>query len=137
MSLSITRRSWIFVALWAVGIVLLLWAGTRVDGYQLHVRGIPLPHPYPWAGVLTVCAAMSIEMLIFYGLIRPESYQRSWGRALCATAGGTSLVLFFGLGLMHSPPYVFSHWLWLAISTLAFLLLSAMSAVGAARSHAV
>ena len=102
----------------------------------MYVRKAPLPHPYPWRRVLIACAVLSVETLIFYALIRPESYNRSWGRALSAAVAGVALLFFFALGLMHSPPYVFSHWVWLSMSTLAFLTLSVVSAIASARSHA-
>lgn len=39
-----------FLLAWLGGIAVLVWAGTRVDGYLLNVQGVPLPHPYPTSG---------------------------------------------------------------------------------------
>ena len=133
MLLRITWRSWIFVALWAAGVALLLWAGGQVDGYRLHVQDVPLPHPYPWSGVLSLGAVALVETGVFYAVLRPESYRDAWGRALSAAAVGAVLLVVFGLGLMHAPPYVFAHWLWLCAATLGFLVLSAASAMRVAR----
>lgn len=133
MPLRITWRSWTVVALWAVGAALLLWAGGQTDGYRLHVEGVPLPHPYPWSGVLILGVVAMVEAGVFYALLRPESYRASWGRASRAAAVGAVLSVVFGLGLMHAPPYVYAHWLWLCAVTVGLLILSATSALRAAR----
>jgi hypothetical protein len=136
MTQRVTYRSWIFVALWAVGLALLLWSGSQVDGYKLYVLGEPLPHPYPWHGVLVEVGILSAESLAFYALIRPESYRNSWLRALGSVLLSLGLLAFFGLMLMHAPPHAVSHWFWLAAVCIAFLILLSISAVNAFRARA-
>jgi drug/metabolite transporter (DMT)-like permease len=136
MRRRITYRSWSFVALWALGVTLLLWSGTQVDGYKLYVLGEPLPHPYPWQGVFVEIGILSVESLAFYAVIRPESYSNSWLRALASLLLSLGLLVFFGLMLMHAPPHAVWHWLWLAFVCIAFLSLLGISGVNAFRAHA-
>ena len=131
-SFGITPRETVFLALWAGGVALLAWAGSWVDGYLVYVRNVPLPHPYPWRGVLTVCAVESLIALVFYVLIRPRTYRASWGRALAATLLGATSVVVLGLGLMHQPPYLYALFYWLVAATtisLGLFLVSAGSRV--------
>ena len=132
MAQTLTWRSSLFAALWLVGVAVLLWAGAQGDGYSTAVRGAQTS--YPWAGVLTMGAILSGEVALFYALLRPESYRRSWGRALGTALAGVVLTVAFGLGLMHSPPHVYAHWLWVAGATVAFLALAVASAVRARMS---
>ena len=43
--------------------------GFVVDGYQLYVRKVPLPHPYPRGGVTVMCALITVETALFYALL--------------------------------------------------------------------
>lgn len=128
-----TYRSWIFVAFWAAGVAILIRSGNQVDGYKLHVMGEPLPHPYPWRGVLVETGILSVESLAFYAVIRPESYNLSWLRALGSLLLSLALLVFFALMLMHAPPHAVWHWLWLASASTAFLGLLSSSAINALR----
>lgn len=114
----------------------MVWSGFRVDPYLLHVRGIPLPHPYPTRGVLTMAGVLTGETLLVYGVIRPRSYARSWGRALLALAVCLGLFVFFGLLLMHTPPFMVAHCLWLGATALAMLGLLAASIAAALKARA-
>ena len=105
---------------------MLWWGGTRVDGYRLHVLKDPLPHPYPWNDIIVMSMVLTVEAMVFYAVIRPESYRRSWGRALAAAILGLLLWVFIGLSLMHGPPYEFAHQLWLALATVSFVALAAV-----------
>ena len=127
-SFGLTPRETAFLVLWASGVALLAWAGSWVDGYLVSVRQVPLPHPYPWRGVLTACAVESLIALVFYVLIRPRTYRASWGRALAATLLGASSVVVLGQGLMHQPPYLYALFYWLVAVTTISLGLFLMSA---------
>jgi hypothetical protein len=125
-----------FVIAWILGIASLAWAGTLVDGYQLHVRSLPLPHPYPTRGVLMLAGIATAEILLLYAIIRPSSYSLSWKRALLALLFGIVLLSSFGATLMHAPPYVFTHWLWLAVVTISIIVFLCATLVGLLRKHA-
>jgi hypothetical protein len=103
---------------------------------MLHVMGVPLPHPYPWQGVLLIVGIQSVEVLLFYALVRPGSYQRSWMRALLAFLLSIVLLGFFGASLMHAPPYMVWHWLWIACASVTLLVLFSISVIQKLRAHA-
>jgi hypothetical protein len=128
------RRSWACVALWAGGLASIFWAGTRPDSYKLYVMRVSLPHAYPWKGVLAVALIWSLELLAFYAILRPESYRHSSGRAMAATILAASLLVVFGILLIHAPPYLFAHWAWLLACTVGLVVLLDISA---RRRHAV
>jgi len=132
----LTRRSLPFIGFWLVGTGITAWSGTRVDPYMLHVMGVPLPHPYPWQGVLLIVGIQTIEVLLFYALVRPGSYQRSWVRALLALLLSLVLLGFFGVSLMHAPPYMVWHWLWIACASVTLLVLFSISVIQKLRAHA-
>jgi hypothetical protein len=136
MTASVTRRSWVFLAFWFVAVGVTAWSGTRVDAYMLHVMRVPLPHPYPWQGVLLIIGLQTIEVLVFYAIIRPESYRRSWLRTLVALLMSLALVGFFGIQLMHASAYVVWHWLWIAFSSGAFVVLLGISVTQTLRANA-
>jgi hypothetical protein len=123
----ITRRSLPFAIFWLVGVGIVVWAGGQVDGYKLYVMRVPLPHPYPWSHVLMTIGIQSVEVALFYALIRPESYSRSWIRALLALVLSLALSIFFFFMLMHAPPFAVWHWVWLAFASVVFLTLLGVS----------
>lgn len=128
------RRSLAFLAAWLAGLALLAWAGTEVDGYALHVMHVPLPHPYPLAGVLRFAGLMTVELAIVYGILRPRTFDRSVGRLAVACGLGLPYALLLGVLTMHSPPYVAFHWLWFVLIEVALfvalLLVSAQVLLG-------
>jgi len=119
--------------LWVAGIASLVASGFSVDGYMLHVMRIPLPHPYPLIGVLSTSFALTLEFGLIYALLRPSTYARSWGRALCATAVAAIAALASFLSLMHAPQYVVTHCLILLSLTVGLIALFLVSAVAAIR----
>ena len=122
--------------LWLAGVLILLWSGTGDDGYLIHVLGKPLPHPYPIDGVLTFILIATIETLILYGIIRPKTYVRSWARGVSALVAFAGLTIFFALGLMHAPPYVVWHVIWLCCIVLVLFTLLVWSGIAAYRDRA-
>ena len=115
-------RSSPFAAYWLAGIALLLWSGGQPNLYRVHVMKVPLPHPYPWEGVLTFMAIASVEVLFVLFVIRPWSYRRSWPRALFAFVVSLVFVVLFA-PIMHMPPFIGWHWLWLVVGSFALFVL--------------
>ena len=74
-------------------------------------------------------AVLSLETLVFYIVIRPRSYSHSWLRALAALLIAIALLFFFGIALIHAPPFMIGHWLWLAGVTIALVILLIASIV--------
>jgi hypothetical protein len=112
-----------FAVFWLIGITIVAWAGGQVDGYVLHVMNVPLPHPYPWRGVATMAGIQSIEVLLVYAVMRPWAHPLSWKRVRAAFLLSLALLLSFGVTLMHAPPFMVWHWIWLAGGSVALLVL--------------
>ena len=123
----------IFATLWLAGVASLVASGFSADGYRLHVMRIPLPHPYPLTGVLSTSFALTLEFGLIYALLRPSTYARSWGCALCAIAVAATAWLASALSLIHSPPYLFTHCLILLCLTVGLVVLFLVSSVAAFR----
>ena len=62
------------------------------------------------------------------GQLRPGSYCRSWGRALCASLLALALGGFWFSGFMHAPPYYGMHLQWWLLVCLGLVLLTLYSA---------
>jgi hypothetical protein len=90
-----------------------VWSGSTPDRYLIDV--MHQQPSYPVRGVAQVIALTLIECIVLYLIIRPATYHRSWKRA------GTGLLLFSpwlflcGATLMHAPPYLLLHALWLLL----------------------
>lgn len=118
--------------LWLAGMVMVLYAGTMPDFYAMRMDG-PLP-PYPWDGVLFFIGVISVESGVLYAILRPRSYRISWGRALAALGLFLVLMVYFALGLMHAPPYMVWHVIWLLDMNIWLLMLVLWSGVMAIRN---
>ena len=114
---------WPLGVFWSLGAVGLIVVGRQVDWYMLHVQRVPLPHSYPWGGVLTLLAVQAAETALLALTLRPRSYCSSWRRALSGTVVFFGLGVYFGLRLMHAPPYAIFHWLWVLSGLVGCLLL--------------
>jgi len=122
-----------FALIWLAGVAGVVAAGFSVDGYRLHVMQMPLPHPYPFEGVAAFCGAITVEVALLYAVIRPATYDRSWGRALFAIFVSGAAFLLTVVTMMHAPPYWGAHGLFLFCLTLASMLLFLVSV--ASRLH--
>ena len=100
---------------------------------MLHIQRVPLPHPYPWLGVLTFLGVQAVEVGLLALVLRPRSYSSSWRRSLAATVACLSLGVYFGLRLMHAPPYLVFHWLWVLSGLVGCSLLFLFGVYGARR----
>jgi hypothetical protein len=75
---------------------------------------------YPLRGVLGLIVITSVEAMILYTIIRPRTYDRSWKRT------GTALLLCLPWllvcleTLMHQPPYVLLHFVWVLAGDAGF-----------------
>jgi len=104
-----------------------LWGGTLPDRYQIDVRG--LQPSYPWPGILAVFAVTTIESAVLYGIIRPSTYRSSWRRAVVGLTLFVPWLLACGVLLMHAPPYLFLHFLWVLCVSLILLGLCVVAVV--------
>jgi hypothetical protein len=129
------RARIVLAVLWLTAIACVVSSGFSVDGYKLHVSGIPLPHPYPLAGVVATSLALTLEFGTIFALIRPATYAQSWGRALCATVFAAVAFLTSALSL-HRPPYLAVHSLVVLGLTVGLAVLFLATVVAAVRHRA-
>ena len=122
------RAPAVFALLWLVGIAAVAASGFSVDGYKLHVMQVPLPHPYPLTGVVNTSCVLTFELAVIYAVMRPATYDRSWGRALSAVFVAAIGFLFSLATLMHAPPYWGAHCLLLFCLTVGLIVLFIASA---------
>ena len=82
MNKPILGGLWFFIAFWGVGVIVLVMSSFQLDSYKLVVLKVPLPHDYPLQDILNMICVMSLEVLLFYIVIRPITYKHSWRRAV-------------------------------------------------------
>ena len=129
------RAPAVFALLWLVGIVVVVASGFSVDGYKLHVMQVPLPHPYPLTGVVNTSCVLTFAFAVIYAVVRPPTYNKSWGRALSAVFVAAIGFLFSLATLMHAPPYWGVHCLLLLGLTVGLTVLFIASAAMRLRSR--
>lgn len=112
------RRYWV-QSLWLLFMPMYLWAGTRPDGYAEAVLGAT--PSYPLHGILVAITVTTVESLVLYWIMRPDTDHRSWRRACAALLVYFPWLLVCLVMLMHAPPYVFVHALWLLCVNLILL----------------
>jgi hypothetical protein len=117
------------------GIALLIWAGSLPDYWMLRAMPVGSEAVYPLKPVLIFCAIVLAECSVLLAVLRPRSYCRSWGRALCASVLALGLALVWSQGTLHAPPYYGMHLQWWLVVSLGLVLLTAYSAVQAWRQH--
>ena len=114
-----------------VGMALVIWAGSLPDYWMLRAMPVGSEAVYPLKPVLIFCAIVLVECGLLLAILRPSSYCRAWGRALCASLLALGLALFWIQGMLHAPPYYGMHLQWWLAVSLGLLLLTACSAVQA------
>lgn len=125
-------RSWISLwlpGMWALGVATVVWAGFLPDGYLM--RMMPPPHPYPLTVVLWAILFMTLLTGGLYAVLRPRSYRRSWGRALCATVLTIPFVFQAAVSAMHAPPPVGYYIYWTMLMCVGCAVLCLCSGVAA------
>jgi hypothetical protein len=126
----------VIIAAWTLGAVSVAWLGRLPNPYLEYVRQIPPPHPYPVGGVLWVILLMTVQAVILASVLRPPTYNRSWGRALIGFLVSVGFFSFAGMAAMHAPPYFFAYLWWLLAVVVVAVALLVWSGVGAFRNRA-
>lgn len=129
-----TSQAFILIV-WLSGAAAVIGGGVLPDGYSTYSLHLPDPQPYPISGVAQMLAVVSFQSAMVWAIIRPQSYVRSWSRSLIAFVVTAASAGFFGMWLMHAPPFRTFHFLWLAVVSLALLVTSIVSGVAVARNR--
>lgn len=125
----------VFAIAWLVGVIAVLMGGMLPDGFREQVLHLPDPQPYPLGGVTTIILIVTVECALLWAIIRPKSYDASWGRVLVALMLFVAATMYFGMWLMHAPPYMAMHFLWLAFVSLALIVVGVFSFAKAAATR--
>lgn len=111
-----------------IGLSMVVWAGFMPDYWMRRHLPPGTDSAYPMHAVLTFCAFIVVECLLLLAVLRPASYCRSWGRALCASLLALAIAGLWLSGFMHAPPYYGMHLQWWLLVSLGLVLLTLYSA---------
>ena len=109
--MSLPKR--LLLLAWIAGVSAVTMGALAPDGYAQYVLRQPEPRPCPCVMVGQFLLVMTVEVLALAATIRPASFQRAWGRVLLALLLALGLAFAHRLTLMHAPPYMVWHVLWL------------------------
>jgi peptidoglycan/LPS O-acetylase OafA/YrhL len=129
-------KSIVIPVAWSIAVIAAVIAGFSPNPYLEHVRNIPPPHPYPTATVLWVVLLMTIQAGALIAILRPGSYQRSWGRALVALVVSLGFLVVAAIASMHTPPPFAVYQIWALALAVVMLLLLLWSSINAIRTRA-
>lgn len=106
-------KKYFYIYAWVVALALYVYAGFLPDYYAIG-NHIPVPS-YPVADVIHFSVLSAIECGLLAIIIRPWSFDKSWGRLL------VSLILFFlllfvsAVPSIHAPPIYAAHVFWVLL----------------------
>lgn len=130
MSLSVTNRRWSLAVFWFIGVLIVILFGFRANPYLQHVRGIQQLQPYPYKYIGQLILLISIHIMLVWVILRPQSYQRSWGRAFGAFIVSLGFLFWGAMGSMHAPPAWLAWYCWLISLAVGMLVLMLWSLIG-------
>src|SRR5262245_28213554 len=135
MNIPLLSRRYCLLFYWLVFAVFTLYEA-QFPGLMLH----PEEWRYPWGAVVVVWALLAILVGILYAILRPVSFNRSWGRLLGALTYSAILLVLGYFSVVTDMPgyyYVFAQF---SIVTMAgmlmFAVFQAVSALWRWRRHA-
>jgi len=109
-----------------------MYQNSFVFDYQTITRDID-----PFVSISRGLPYLTVEVIALYLILRPNSFRRSWGRALTAFvvfAGRTTHVIQY---VVHSPGWYLSHAWWLMAVTVGLFILVVVSVVARLRGRKV
>jgi hypothetical protein len=86
MAKSVWLWRLVFAAVW-FGFAAWALSAARDQGFVMH----PELAPYPWRSVMLICTVLAAETILLYAILRPASFQWSWGRLMIALLVSTTL----------------------------------------------
>jgi hypothetical protein len=119
---SIITGSRVLLAIWIIGVAAVIIFGFRDNPYLTNVRGFPPPHPYPYQTVGSIMVLITIETGLLWAILRPASYNHSWGRSLLGFGISFCFLIFGSWGAMHVPPAWTTYMYWLFVVSAGLLI---------------
>jgi len=105
---------WLVFATWAVN-----WG--KYPGLVVS----PELAPYPWKAVGVTCGVLAVEVAILYAILRPVTFDRSWGRLGFALLYGACLLVFSAFTFVTDMPgYYYVPAYFSAVTVLALVVLA-------------
>jgi peptidoglycan/LPS O-acetylase OafA/YrhL len=123
-----TLRKLLLPLVSVIGLAMVVWGGFMPDYWMLQHLPPGIEPDYPQQAVLTFCAIVLAECGLLLAVLRPASYCRSWGRALCASVLALALAGLWFSALLHAPPYYGMHLQWWLLVSFGLVLLTLYSA---------
>ena len=123
-------RRYGLIVFWGLS-VFLIAMGARSSG---HAFGSPWS--YPIVAVIVLIVISAGETGILHLLLRPTSYERSWGRAFVALLIFRFWAVFLAIVVADQPGFLIAHVSWLHIVCAALIFLFFVSAIASIRLRA-
>jgi hypothetical protein len=127
MSISNRYKKWSLAVIWIIGISCVVLLGFRDNPYLQHVNGPQAVYPYKQVG--QILFLITVQMILYWLILRPTSYRRSWGRALSAFVLSAGVTLWCAMGMMHASPARIAWYYWLIAVTVGMLVLTLWSLI--------
>lgn len=132
--IRISRPARVFVVFWLVGIVWMVstYFANPVDPTLQGTDRYGTTYHGELQSILGVTA---VELALSIAILRPWSYERSWGRALLTLLVFTPWILLWGALGLHAGPTTHAHTVWLLLYWIGLLCstTSALASAGYAR----
>jgi hypothetical protein len=118
----------IFITAWAIGCSAMIFAGS-LPVYSPYTGEI-MAGGFPFEAILIFCGIITVESLCVWIIIRPNTYSRSWIRALFAstTVGVIAAFWYYGIGT-HIPLWYVYHFIWIFVIFCVLVLLFCFSGI--------
>ena len=117
MNVRLLGRRYFLVAYW---LVFAIWAVNwgKYPGFVVN----PELAPYPWKAVGVTCGVLAVEVAILYAILRPVTFNRSWGRLGFALLYSACLLVFSAFTFVTDMPgYYYVPAYFSAVTMLALL----------------
>ena len=117
----------VFAGLWLAGAALYARYNYEFSYATLSRAVDPLQSVWNGAGVL------SIQILVLFALLRPLTFNNSWGRVLITLIVSACWFAYLARGAMHASGWFHANLLWMLAVLVGLLLLGVASGIGSFR----
>ena len=121
-----TLRALPFVFLWIGGFILFYRSNWAFNYETMSLRSVD-----PIYALSYGLPRLTIELLVLYLILRPNSFYWSWRRALLAISIFLPWTIYSIRHIMHTPEWVAMHVYWLMVLVLALIIFFFICSIGA------
>ena len=123
IAISEQYKKWGLLVVWIIGVSCVILFGFHDNPYLQQIHGSQAAHPYPYKQIGKYLLLISIQIMLCWFILRPASYQRSWGRALGAFVLSAGVTFWSAMSMMHASPARIAWYYWLIAVTIGMLVL--------------